>query len=92
MQKAWISGQCTTTILAHCVTACSSAVRIASKYFEDLVEEQGFLDTEEQWSKMLALVPEKKRQLLHEEWRDRPRDTGSVRWRRLVNEVTVSGR
>ena len=41
---------------------------------------------------MLALVPEKKKQLLHEEWHDRPRDTGSVRWRRLINEVTVSGR
>ena len=40
---------------------------------------------------MLALLPEKKRQLLHEEWRERSQDTGSVRWRRLVDEVTVSG-
>ena len=74
------------------MTACSSAVKIASRYFEDLLEEQGFLDTEEQWSKMLALVPEKTRQLLHEEWHGRPQDTGSVRWRRLANEVTVSDR
>lgn len=39
---------------------------------------------------MLALVPEKKRQLLHEEWKGRPQDSGTLRWRRLVNEVTVS--
>ena len=61
------------------------------KCFEELVEEQGFLDTEQQWSKMLALVSEeKKRQALNEEWRGRPRDSGRVRWRRMVNDVSVS--
>lgn len=45
---------------------------------------------EEQWSKMLALVPDKKRQLLHEEWKGRPQDSGTVRWRRLMKEVAVS--
>ena len=65
-------------------------MKIASKYFEDLVEEQGFLDTEEHWSKMLALVPEKKRLSLHEEWRGRPQDSGRVRWQRLASDVMVS--
>ena len=67
--------------------SCSSAIEIASRHFEDLVEDQGFLDTEKQWSKMLALLPEKKRQLLQEEWRERPQDSGTTRWRRLVNEA-----
>lgn len=65
----------------------SSAIKIASRYFEDLVEEQGFLDNEEQWSKMLALVSEKARQSLHEEWKTRPNETGQTRWRRLTNDV-----
>ena len=61
-----------------------------SKYFEGLVEEQGFLDSEQEWGKMLALVPEKKRHSLQEEWRERPQDSGRTRWRRLINDVSVS--
>ena len=75
--------------ITHSLSPCSSAIKIASRYFEDLVEEQGFLDNEEQWSKMLALVSEKARQSLHEEWKTRPNETGQTRWRRLTNDVLV---
>ncbi|CAI8036129.1 DNA primase small subunit [Geodia barretti] len=65
----------------------SSAIKIARRYFEDLVEEQGFLDDAERWGKMLALVPETKRKMLQQEWEGRPRESGRDRWRRLWTEV-----
>lgn len=67
---------------------CSSALEIIKPYFIELLEEQDFFGTPEQWKKVLALVPKKVAVELNREWTETPMSSLD-KWRRLRNEVKV---
>ena len=69
----------------------SSSLEIIDGYFVSLLEEQDFLATREQWSKMLSLVPKSVAMELDQEWQDNRTMTSTERWRRLKYELRVSG-
>ena len=69
----------------------SSSLEIIDGYFVSLLEEQDFLATREQWSKMLALAPKSVAVELDKEWEDNRTMTSTERWRRLKYELRVSG-
>ena len=74
-----------------CPPSHSSSLEIIDGYFVGLLEEQDFLATREQWSKMLALVPKSVATELDKEWQDNQTMTSTERWRRLKYELRVSG-
>ena len=71
------------------VTTNRSALKVANKHWIQLLEEQDFLATPEGWRKMLALVPDKVRGLLDQEWREKEM-TSIEKWDRLYTEVKVN--
>jgi len=58
-------------------------------YFEELLEEQEFLATPEQWRKMLALIPKKFSDSLDKEFAESSLSSLD-KWRRLKNDVKVN--
>ena len=64
-------------------------MEIIDGYFSQLLEEQDFLATREQWSKMLALVPKNVAAELDQEWQENRTMTSTERWRRLKFELRV---
>ena len=80
-----------TTMLMMCgdVTTDRSALKIVSKHWTQLLEEQDFLATPEGWRKMLALVPDKTKEMLDQEWQE-TETTSITKWRRLRSEVKVN--
>ena len=71
------------------VTTDRSALKVANKHWKQLLEEQDFLATPEGWRKMLALVPDKVRETLDQEWQEKE-TTSIAKWKRLRNEVKVN--
>ncbi len=60
------------------------------QYFNKLLVEQEFLETSEQWKKVLALLPKKVADELDKEWNDSPRPVSSLdKWGRIIAEVKV---
>lgn len=80
-----------TTILVMCgdITTDRSALKVVNKHWTQLLEEQDFLATPEGWRKMLALVPDKTREALEQEWQE-TETTSITKWRRLLREVKVN--
>ena len=74
----------------HMYIPFSSSLEIINGYFKQLLEEQDFLATREQWSKMLALVPRGVASELDKEWQDNCTMTSTERWRRLRYELRVN--
>ena len=71
------------------VTTDRSALKIVNKHWKQLLEEQDFLGTPEGWRKMLALVPNKVKEMLDQEWQET--EMPSIqKWRRLLAEVKVN--
>ena len=77
-------------LLMYSHTLHRSALTVIDHYFIDLLEEQDFLATREQWSKVLALVPKTAAAELDTEWNDNPHQSSKNKWRRLAAEVKVS--
>ena len=71
------------------VTTDRSALKVVSKHWTQLLEEQDFLATPEGWRKMLALVPDKTREMLDQEWQE-TETTSITKWRRLRTEIKVN--
>lgn len=71
------------------VTTDRSALKVVNKHWTQLLEEQDFLETPEGWRKMLALVPDKTRGMLDQEWQE-TKMTSSERWDRLCTVVKVN--
>ena len=69
--------------------AYRSSLAIIRRHFHQLLEEQDFLETRAQWSKMLALVPKRVAAELDQEWQETPA-TSVSRWGRLEQELKVS--
>jgi chromosome condensin MukBEF MukE localization factor len=62
---------------------------IIKRHFHRLLQEQEFLETRAQWSKMLALVPSRTLAAdLDKEWQETPA-TSLSRWGRLKQEIQV---
>ena len=70
------------------VTTDRSALKIVNKHWKQLLEEQDFLATPEGWHKMLALVPDKVREVLDQEWQETEM-ASTEKWR-LCAEVKVN--
>ncbi len=71
----------------HCIY--SSALVVINTCFDELLEEQEFLETPEQWNKVLKLVPKKVAEELDREWKEKP-VSSCDKWGRLHAEVKVT--
>ncbi len=88
------------TMIFHKCSACTrngfsftiyphrSALALIKPCFSELLVEQDFLETAEQWKKVLALLPKKVADDLDREWTEAPMSSQD-KWRRLRTEVKV---
>lgn len=65
-----------------------ASVEIINEYFQDIVNEQGYLETPEQWRKVLQLIPLRSlREELDQEFSENKMKSSWQRWGRIENEI-----